>query len=108
MTLTKSFLCLFHKHSWSELLDKDELVGVGVEDDHCHAAVTLHQVPDLLLPILTILHPHWSQILGFIQWNKTDIADVLHTPDVLILILILTTQSNVVTCSSAAIAYFLQ
>ena len=59
-------------------LDKDELVGVSVEDDNGYTAVTSHQVPDLLLAILTVLHSHWGQVFGLCQGHQANIFYLLH------------------------------
>ena len=67
--LTCQFCCPADVHSWPELLDKDELLSVGVEDDDGDAAVTPHQVPDLGPPSLAVLQPHGIEETGLGEGN---------------------------------------
>ena len=65
-------------HRRSELLDKDELLSVGVEDDDGDAAVGPHEVPELGPAPLPVLQPHRRQEPGLCQRDELHITDVLH------------------------------
>ena len=75
---TSHFCRLADIHGGPELLDHDELLRVGVEDDAGHAALAPHQVPGLVLAPLPVLQPHGGQESGLVQRNQASGRNVLH------------------------------